>query len=114
MDVAPIFRDFCWRALRNVLPSIERLRSRGVPLDVKCPFYDMDETVVHSLIHCVRITEVWRLENFLFMPNLSSQDCFMQVLQSNSKELVSLFTVIAWQIWNSHNDLIWKIVASSI
>ena len=77
VSVPPRVKDFCWSACRNILPTKDNLRQKGVDVDARCPWCHEDESVNHILLHCHVSKEVWRLEG---VGNLPSNDNFFNFL----------------------------------
>lgn len=45
-------RHFVWRCCRDILPSKDALRNRGVQIGSNCLFCGRNETTVHALVAC--------------------------------------------------------------
>lgn len=58
-------RIFLWRALLNILPTMEKWESkRVVPDSICCMWGHLEETVMHVLLGCDRAQGVWKLTMF--------------------------------------------------
>lgn len=74
-----------WRVLRGVLPTREKIKSRGINIDEGCPFCGEVESIDHALINCRIARRVWSLGGYL-VPNfnITFKDFLLQVLNSNN------------------------------
>lgn len=53
LNVRPKVRIFIWRALLNILPTMDKLKSNRVVQDSNCRMYGyMEESVMHVLVGC--------------------------------------------------------------
>ena len=61
LHVSPKVQIFLWRALLNILPTMDKLKSKRVVLDSKCHMSGcLEETVMHALVGCGWAQEVWK------------------------------------------------------
>ena len=57
---SPKIRHFLWRALSGAVAMKERLRSRGIPVDITCASCGTEsETICHVLFHCRFAKDTW-------------------------------------------------------
>ncbi|XP_021603865.1 uncharacterized protein LOC110608888 [Manihot esculenta] len=89
----PKVKEFCWRAYRNILPTEDNLRHRGVDIDTRCLWCHRNENVDHVLLHCSLAKEV---------------------LMSQNKDFKALAMTYAWKIWTSRNNLLCNQMISSV
>lgn len=55
-------RIFLWRALSNILPTMEKLKEKRVVNVSNCRVCGhVEESVMHALVGCDWAEEVWRL-----------------------------------------------------
>ncbi|XP_071688723.1 uncharacterized protein [Rutidosis leptorrhynchoides] len=110
---------FIWRARRERIPARVELDKRGVDLhSVRCPLCDDDiESVVHSLLSCEKVNEVWSkvfkwwglngVSNYSFdellqgLPNLSFSDSGKYIWQG-------VIWTACYLIWKNRNSKIFK------
>ncbi|KAG7594156.1 Reverse transcriptase zinc-binding domain [Arabidopsis thaliana x Arabidopsis arenosa] len=58
---SPKSKILLWKALRNVLPVGENLKSRHINPLANCPFCGKEETVAHLFFSCEVASQVWQL-----------------------------------------------------
>ncbi|KAM6569414.1 hypothetical protein CsatB_017399 [Cannabis sativa] len=110
LKIPPKVKNLVWRAARECLPTLQQLKIKRVNVHTLCPIcHAEDETIVHALITCTRVKQVWdRIgigtqvvaaapENFLgwFTASFAAVDAEKKLLLS----------VLCWAIWNARNDV---------
>ncbi|CAN7014873.1 unnamed protein product [Brassica rapa subsp. trilocularis] len=109
----PKLRHFLWRILSGALAVKERLRSRGIQLNVTCSSCNNGaEDIGHVLFHCPFAKEVWALSSIPMPPSgVWSRSVFLNLLhlincgkrRSQAPETGLVFPWILWQIWKARN-----------
>ncbi|KAF3596365.1 hypothetical protein DY000_02023871 [Brassica cretica] len=109
----PKLRHFLWRILSGALAVKERLRSRGIQLNVTCSSCNNGgEDIGHVLFHCPFAKEVWSLSSIPMPPSgVWSRSVFLNLLhlincgkrRSQAPETGLVFPWILWQIWKARN-----------
>ncbi|CAI9755632.1 unnamed protein product [Fraxinus pennsylvanica] len=102
--------NFLWRASQQVLPTSDHLRAKRVDIDKHCPVcLQHDESVLHSLVHCVFARSVWDATGITSSPSLtdSFKDWLNLVLRSNKQDQ-ELIGMTCWAIWTNRNEVVWQ------
>ena len=99
-----------WRACKNILPTRNRLKLKGVDCEDCCALCGACETSGHILWDCTFAKEVW-CETKITPPALPEPvneflNLVWEVVDSCTNVNWVLFTVIAWSLWNTRNFVI--------
>jgi hypothetical protein len=102
---------FLWRASRNVLPTKDNLKRRGVIDEERCIFCcNEKETAQHILWACPSAQDVWGSSSRKLQKcrsNCSSfLDFFEDISLSLSGEDLNLFAITARGIWKRRNNVV--------
>ncbi|KAG5030653.1 hypothetical protein JHK85_014635 [Glycine max] len=63
------------RACKSVLPVMKNLSSRGLEVDIRCPCCgEREETVMHALLLCEEVNQIWRWFSTAPKKNLRSKE----------------------------------------
>ena len=110
MECPSKIKHFMWRACRNILPTRNRLKVKGVDCEDCYALGGDCETLGHILWDCIFAKEVWS-ETKIKLPALPKP---MNVFLNLVWEIVDscpnvnwvLFAVTAWSLWNNRNSVI--------
>ncbi|XP_019168854.1 PREDICTED: uncharacterized protein LOC109164760 [Ipomoea nil] len=114
LKIPPNWKNFMWRALSNILPTLDNLVKKRVDIVNVCPACGLvEENVMHVLCSCPFASLIWNCsqlpfpqfngENFLFWAELwlggvSALDC-----ESKGKMCGLLHG-----IWSARNSAVWS------
>jgi exonuclease III len=107
-------KHLLWRACTASLPTRNNLRHRGIMVDPKCLFCNIEtETITHILWACPMARNVWgivpgKLQKMSHTENLDFRDLTMAVASSNHRRDFELWTVITWSIWTARNKFLFE------
>ncbi|KAF5443558.1 hypothetical protein F2P56_036105, partial [Juglans regia] len=109
MNVPRKIKTFAWRACRNILPTLQNLRTRKVDVEGGCCFCgERDEDVLHALLFCPQLREMWRQLGpigFKFQHGKSLLDNVKGVISSGSGSDFTIMIVICWGMWFRRNKM---------
>ncbi|XP_057809148.1 uncharacterized protein LOC131023623 [Salvia miltiorrhiza] len=115
LDVPPKVKHFLWRAVRNNLPSKEKLLSRGVAAGGDCPICASGyENMWHLFLFCQFATNCWQISGLraIMDPIIEGSESFEEVvfkIVSHSEgEFKVKAVMLMWQIWRDRNGVVWK------
>lgn len=75
-------KHFVWRAVRDCLPTKDRLIIKKVEVDSACPVCNLnEETVLHLLIQCPIAQLCWQKLGHTYGSSLSLEDWIEEILQ---------------------------------
>ena len=98
-----------WRMAHDCLPTGMQLKHRHIPAPYACCFCGREETVEHALLMCQYASEVWRQvkKEYGIKRNLRSfnsiRQWFFEFLAEASDEVLRIFTITVWHIWEARN-----------
>lgn len=102
---------FLWCFCRNNIPVRNRLRSKGVPVTIICPFFNIDvEHLLHVFFDCSFAASYWRYKGFQFDMSTvdSAPDWLLNKLDTaDNDELVNICTIL-WGVWFWRNKKVWE------
>uniref|UniRef100_A0A2N9F0V7 non-specific serine/threonine protein kinase n=1 Tax=Fagus sylvatica TaxID=28930 RepID=A0A2N9F0V7_FAGSY len=107
-------KHLLWRACTASLPTRNNLRHRGIMVDPKCLFCNIEtETITHILWACPMARNVWgivpgKLQKMSHTENLDFRDLTMAVASSTHRRDFELWTVITWSIWTARNKFLFE------
>ncbi|KAG2312138.1 hypothetical protein Bca52824_023695 [Brassica carinata] len=114
----PKLKHFLWRALSGALAVKERLRTRGIAVDITCQGCGQaSETICHVLFCCDKARRVWDLANIPLPPaGFSRSSVLLNLvhLLSVSKNrgvdvsIQRVFPWMLWQYWKARNSVIFN------
>ena len=103
-------KHFMWRACKNILPTRNRLKSKGVGCEDCCALCGASETSGHILWDCTFAKEVWSRSKIklpaLPKPVNEFLNLVWVVVDSCPNVNWVLFAVTAWSLWNNRNTMI--------
>ena len=97
-------KQFMWRSCKNILPTKQRLKSRGISIKDCCDQCGSSESSGHVLWGYKLASEVWS-ESKLKLPSLPNQmQEFIEVVWEIKERKPDIdwesFVVMAWSLWN--------------
>jgi len=116
LHVPPKIKHFCWRLLRNCLPTRSNLQGRGVPCQstcVTCNNNDLEDEM-HLFMHCKFAIDCWKSTNMwgMIAPYMTSSGNFSSIifaiLRALEAENYARFVAILWSIWRARNASLWE------
>ncbi|XP_058727076.1 uncharacterized protein LOC131598498 [Vicia villosa] len=111
LKVNPKIKNFMWRVIKNILPTKENLRNKGVVTDGMCPLYNSEaESTCHLFLRCAFVKKV------LFSSPLGIRlpeagdiaDWLDDIFKKNDFKLGQLIATFLWKIWKVRNCVIFK------
>lgn len=64
LEVQPKIRNFLWRAIRNLIPTMVNLRHWKIITNDICEYYQIEpEDVVHALWSCLLLSTMWNQDS---------------------------------------------------
>ena len=103
-------KHFMWRACKNILPTKNRLKVRGMGLEDCCAVCGLSETSGHTLRGCEFAKKVWSTTKiklpWLPDPLRDFIDLVWVVMESHSNIDWVKFAVIAWSLCNNRNTIV--------
>ncbi|KAH9730036.1 reverse transcriptase domain-containing protein [Citrus sinensis] len=110
LEVPGKVKHFFWRALMNVLPTVDNLRPRKVEVSPICPICNAEnESVLHCLVECLFAQSCWVLSSIGTFGSCSSLfDWFEQVFTRCCKDDCNLAVMLCWRLWFNWNDKVWN------
>ncbi|XP_074346578.1 uncharacterized protein LOC141685372 [Apium graveolens] len=104
-------KHFMWRVICDCLPTKDRLLSKWVEVDSKCPVCNLiDETSLHALGFCPVAALCCQLQGVRFDSAAinNTTDWVQEIYQHSGRSEVNKIFMIALMIWNNRNDVVWK------
>ena len=99
-----------WRTLQGTLLTIDRLRSRMVPVLSLCPVCVADrESSLHLIFECPLAMSCWiltpipvhgRYESFIAW--------FSRVMSFCSPSNILIVVMVCWTLWTNRNNVVWR------
>lgn len=115
LKIPPKAINFYWRLCKGWLAVRAKLVRRGVGNTATCPVCNQEpETIWHLLVRCSFAKQCWSTVNQLqkiedMIDNVeSSTDLFLGLLNCSSEIEIERIVMVAWQIWNHRNEVVWK------
>jgi len=115
LHVPPKIKHFCWRLLRNSLPTRSNLQSRGVHCQSTCVVCNQDlEDEMHMFMHCKFATDCWKVVNLWdkIASYMTSSGSFSSIMfatvRSLEVEIHARFVAMLWSIWRARNACLWE------
>lgn len=109
---------FMWKVVSGAIPVAEKLRSRGMTIDLRCQICGMEgESINHVIFTCPVARQVWAL-SFIpcpengFHPSSIYQN-FYHILRMGKNHKIPLelrrsFPWIMWRLWKNRNNLLFE------
>lgn len=112
LKIPPKIANFMWQACNDRLPTLSNLCQRGLTLDPLCRLCgEAIENQSHLFMECSKTIQVW-LSCSLHAQNTVAMGSFQNfvwcALSSQPFEHVELLAIVAWNIWNARNKLIFE------
>nr|XP_023891465.1 uncharacterized protein LOC112003484 [Quercus suber] len=99
-----------WRVCKNILPTRNRLKVKGVGCEDCCAMCGSNETSGHILWDCKFAKEVWSVTKTKLTAQPEPVPEFLnlvwEVMDSHPNINWVLFAVTAWSLWNNRNSVI--------
>lgn len=92
-------KHFIWRAVRDCLPTKDRLRSRRVEVEIRCPVCNLNkETTLHLLVTCPLVYLCWQHLGHSFDVHVTTsfKDWVVEILKLNSSQERNKIFMVAW------------------
>ncbi|XP_019172490.1 PREDICTED: uncharacterized protein LOC109167594 [Ipomoea nil] len=113
LQVPPRWRIFMWRALSDILPTLDNLINRRVELINICPVCGMEEeTIMHVLCSCSFSSQVWNFSQLL-IPSFDGRsfrqwtDLWLGNSLTYSSEAQGRICGLLYDIWIARNEAVW-------
>lgn len=102
-------KQFMWRSCRDILPTKQRLKPKGINIVDKCVHCGMQETARHILWGCKFVDEVWSVSR-LKLPAVPNQpqeflDIVWEIRERKPDIDWEVFEIMAWSLWTYRNAL---------
>lgn len=112
MRAPPKVREFTWRAYWDIMPHGVNLAKRGVSGFIRCFRCGDTENLRHFLLGCPWAQGFWSSAkvSFEFPMGASFRDVVDWFWGSRGCEDTEVFVTLAWQLWKSRNEAIFKAV----
>ncbi|XP_019199054.1 PREDICTED: uncharacterized protein LOC109192802 [Ipomoea nil] len=114
LQVPPRWRIFMWRALSNILPTLDNLLNRRVELINICPACGVgEENIMHALCTCPFASQVWNLSHLL-IPSFDNRnfgqwtDLWLGSTSTYSAEARGRICDLLYDIWAARNEVVWN------
>ncbi|XP_019163599.1 PREDICTED: uncharacterized protein LOC109159940 [Ipomoea nil] len=113
LQVPPRWRIFMWRALSDILPTLDNLINRRVELINICPACGMEEeTIMHVLCSYSFASQVWNFSQLL-IPSFDGRsfrqwtDLWLGNSLTYSSEAQGRICGLLYDIWTARNEAVW-------
>ncbi|XP_019180289.1 PREDICTED: uncharacterized protein LOC109175485 [Ipomoea nil] len=111
LKVPPKWKIFLWRALCDILPTMNNLIIRRVDVDPTCPMCGLlHEDVMHTLFSCVYSKKVWNISGLPITHVIASSFpvWLMSVMANLTKEQFGKIVAVLYHLWAARNDAMWR------
>ncbi|KAF7807160.1 reverse transcriptase [Senna tora] len=108
MNTLPSTKLFMWRAVKDILPTAEALKKRGMDIDEQCSLCGLEvESCLHALVGCEQVRHFWRDTGLPFVLEMDGEVGFREwfniaITQWDPRNL-ELFSMAAQKIWERRN-----------
>ncbi|XP_019150180.1 PREDICTED: uncharacterized protein LOC109146988 [Ipomoea nil] len=111
LKIPPNIRNFLWRCLHGILPTMKALADRHLSVVGLCPLcHQQVESLKHVMCDCVQVSRLWDDMPAVQLP--SSEEDFSSWFFSRlvTYELHVLLRCVAtmWCIWRERNNVVWN------
>ncbi|XP_019184794.1 PREDICTED: uncharacterized protein LOC109179753 [Ipomoea nil] len=114
LQVPPRWRIFMWRALSNILPTLDNLLNRRVELINICPACGLEEeNIMHALCTCSFASQVWNFSHLL-IPTFDNRnfsqwtDLWLGSTSTYNAEARERICGLLYDIWTARNEAVWN------
>uniref|UniRef100_A0A803PVR0 Reverse transcriptase domain-containing protein n=1 Tax=Cannabis sativa TaxID=3483 RepID=A0A803PVR0_CANSA len=111
IKVPPKVLHFSWRVITGCLPTKVQLQTKHINVDLNCPFcHGEPETIFHVLVQCRFAHSCWHRSAISSGTAIQTdfKHWFVNVTNGGKDYKAAEVLMIAWQIWNARNDILWK------
>ncbi|XP_019175759.1 PREDICTED: uncharacterized protein LOC109171082 [Ipomoea nil] len=113
LQVPPRWRIFMWRALSNILPTLDNLLNKRVEIVNICPACGMDEeNIMHVLCTCPFASQVWNISHLL-IPAFDNRnftqwtDLWLGSTSPYNADQQGRICGMLYVIWTARNEAVW-------
>ncbi|XP_019182124.1 PREDICTED: uncharacterized protein LOC109177267 [Ipomoea nil] len=111
LKIPPNIKNFVWRILHGVLPTMMAINSRGVEVDVSCVLCRLQpETIRHLCCECTVLVPLWYDLVNTPLPNMDDEFsawlCKCLIHDDKLKVLKSI--AFWWCVWHERNEVVWR------
>ncbi|XP_019175764.1 PREDICTED: uncharacterized protein LOC109171089 [Ipomoea nil] len=113
LQVPPRWRIFLWRALPDILPTLDNLINRRVDLVNICPACGFEEeNIMHVLCSCPYATQVWNLSHLL-IPSFGGRNFrqwteqWLGNMATYSSEAQGRICGLLYDVLSARNEAVW-------
>ncbi|VFQ97337.1 unnamed protein product [Cuscuta campestris] len=111
VHTTPTIRNLIWRAANNILPVLDNLARKGMPIRNTCPLcQSSEETVLHLFISCSFARQVWTSSILgWYTPHVNGFVVWLEKILNlfNQRDQALVFHVLC-SIWKTRNDRVWQ------
>ncbi|KAA3470678.1 reverse transcriptase [Gossypium australe] len=113
LNTLPKIRIFCWRMGHEILPTYDKIASIKSGFDSLCPRCGQGrETLIHALKDFLKaraVLEFGGLYNRLIEGSFTRCiDWIEEAMRMMDKKAMADFITVLWNIWNSHNNRVFR------
>uniref|UniRef100_A0A803PR88 Reverse transcriptase domain-containing protein n=1 Tax=Cannabis sativa TaxID=3483 RepID=A0A803PR88_CANSA len=112
IKVPPKVLHFSWRVITGCLPTKVQLQTKHIHVVLSCPFcHGEPETIFHVLVQCRFAHSCWHRSAISSGTGTQTgfKHWFINVTNGGKEYKAAEVLMIAWQIWNARNDILWKL-----
>ncbi|XP_019164478.1 PREDICTED: uncharacterized protein LOC109160650 [Ipomoea nil] len=114
LNIPPKWKNLMWRALSNILPTLDNLIKRRVDLMNICPACGLfEESIMHIFCTCEYASRVW-IASQLPKPQINGSD-FMHWAElwlggaaGYSRETQGMICGLIHELWMARNSAVWE------
>ncbi|XP_019168337.1 PREDICTED: uncharacterized protein LOC109164040 [Ipomoea nil] len=110
LKIPPNVKNFLWRCLHGVLPTLSVLASRHVEVDTICPLCHLyDESLRHLMCDCTHVAALWQSLPNCLMPigDEDFGDWLAGTLMGDEIVMIQCAARL-WCIWCERNCVVWS------
>lgn len=103
-------KSFVWRLAHNSLPTLKKIRTRGMDIDTRCPCCcRLDEDGGHLFFKCKSAKSVWRdllleEERIVLAALQSPKEVLLQIWKWPEEKQLKIITIL-WVLWTERNSV---------
>ncbi|XP_019166655.1 PREDICTED: uncharacterized protein LOC109162407 [Ipomoea nil] len=110
LKIPPKWKTFLWRAISNILLTIDNFLIKRVDVDPSCAMCGvMQEDIMHSLVLCGYASSIWTQSNHP-LPNIVTNvfhEWFSAILNVLDTNGIVYAAAILYHIWRARNGAVW-------